>query len=364
MHIYSSRASADNRLSDLGDLVTSPDDRVTRGVLRSDTILLHLRTLPDLNLATTADDTNTHGGEEVVSSVGVEVDTAVEHGGSVLADTALDESLTTRVLVDEVGDVVNNTSNSNKAAAVLSLLNVVVPLNDGQLLKGNTPVELLTLLVDLLLELLDTALLDFVGTELLQVGGKAKLGPQPDRPLGGIILVPLDGIPVVGRELVVKVVVALTEGDESGDDMITRRVAVIERLITEPVSKRVDAEGSLLDEEDAEDTSVDESTLPVIPEETSNSRREDQTHEDDNLDVVLVLPDDDRVLVQIGDIGAANALGVLLHDHPAKVGVQEALADGVGVLVGVGVAVVSTVVTAPPADGALDSTATNKSEED
>ena len=77
-----------------------------------------------------------------------------------------------------------------------------------------------------------------------------------------------------------------------------------------------------------------------------------------------MLPDNDRVLVKVGDVGTANALGVLLHDHPAKVAVEKSLAYAVGVLVGVGIAVVGTVVAAPPADGALDSTTANKSEED
>jgi hypothetical protein len=31
-----------------------------------------------------------------------------------------------------------------------------------------------------------------------------------------------------------------------------------------------------------------------------------------------VLPDNDRVVIQIGDIGTANAFWVLLHDHPSK----------------------------------------------
>ena len=363
MHFYSSRARAGNRLSNLGDLVAGTDDRVTELVLGSEAVLL-LRALPDLNLTATTDDTDAHGREKVVGSVGVEVDTTIEHGSGILADTALDESLTTGVLVDEVGDIVDNTGDSDETAAVLGLLNVVVPLDDGQLLKRNTPVKLLALLVDLLLQLLNAALLDLVGAELLQVGGKTKLGPQPDGPLGGVILVPLNSVAVIGGELVVEVVVTLAEGDESSDDVVTGRVAVVEGLVAEPVGKRVDAEGGLLDEEDAEDTGVDEPALPIVPEKTGDGRREDQTHEDDDLDVVLVLPDDDGVLVQVGDISAADALGVLLHDHPAKMRVQETLADGVRVLVGVGVAVVSTVVTAPPADGALDSTAANSSEED
>lgn len=76
-----------------------------------------------------------------------------------------------------------------------------------------------------------------------------------------------------------------------------------------------------------------------------------------------MLPDDNRVLVEIGDVGTADTLGVLLHDHPAEMRVQEALADGIWVLVGIGVSVVSTVVPRPPSDGALYGTATHGSKE-
>ncbi len=48
----------------------------------------------------------------------------------------------------------------------------------------------------------------------------------------------------------VEVVVPLPEGDESSDDVVAGRVAVVEGLVTEPVSQRVDAEGGLLDKED------------------------------------------------------------------------------------------------------------------
>ncbi len=244
------------------------------------------------------------------------------------------------------------------------MLNIVVPLDNGKLIKRDTPVELSALLINLLLELLDTTLLNLVGTELLEVGGEAKLAPEPDGPFGGIVLVPFNGIAVVRGELVMEVVVTFTESDESSDEMIPWAVAVIEWLVTEPVGKRVDAEGSLLDEEDTEDTSVDEAALPIVPKKSSNGRGEDQAHKQDNLDVVLVLPDDDGVFVQIGDICAADTLGVLLHDHPSEMAVEKTFADAVGILVGVGVAMVSAMVTAPPADGAFDGTATNESKED
>lgn len=158
--------------------------------------------------------------------------------------------------------------------------------------------------------------------------------------------------------------VSFAEGDEGGDDMVSGRVAVVEGLVTEPVGKGVDAEGGLLDEEDAEDAGIDESAHPVAPSETADERREDETHGDDDLDVVLVLPDDDGVLVQVGDVSTTDALGVLLHDHPADVGVEQPLADGVRVLVGVGVAVVGTVVASPPSDRSLHGTTTDGSQVD
>ena len=292
------------------------------------------------------------------------VDAAVEDGRRVLADARVDQRLAARVVLDEVADVVDDARDGDERAPVLGLGHIVVPADDGQLLERGTPVEGGALLVDLLLQLLQAALLDLVGLELLQVVGEAELLPDPDGPLGGVVLVPVDGIAVVGGELVVKVVVALAERREGGDVMITGRVAVVEWLVTEPVGDGVDAEGRLLDNEDPEDSGVDEATLPVSPSETADEHGEDHSHEDDGLQVVAMLPDDDGVIVEVGDVGAADALWVLLHDHPSEMRVEETLADGIWVLVGVGVSVVSTMVSRPPPDGALDGTATHGGEED
>lgn len=62
-----------------------------------------------------------------------------------------------------------------------------------------------------------------------------------------------------------EIVVTFTKGDESRNDMIARGVAIIERLVAEPMSQRVNAEGRLLDEEDAEDACVDKPTKPIVP---------------------------------------------------------------------------------------------------
>ena len=139
--------------------------------------------------------------------------------------------------------------------------------------------------------------------------------------------------------------VAFSQSDESSDNVITRRIAVIEWLVAEPVGQRVDAEGCLLNEEDSKDSCVDEPTHPITPSKTSDQAREDHSHEYNGFDIVAVLPNDNRVIVQIGDIGTTNALWVLLHDHPSKVGVEETLSNRVWVLVGVGISVMSTVIS-------------------
>src|SRR5262249_19244354 len=146
------------------------------------------------------------------------------------------------------------------------------------------PVEAGTLLVELLLHLLNAALLNLVLAELLQVVGQAELLPDPDAPLGRIVLVPLDGVAVIRRELVVEVVVTLAEGDQGGDDVVAGRVSVIEGLVSKPVGERVDAESGLLDEEDAKDAAIDVAAEPVAPEKTAEQGGEDEAHEDDRLE--------------------------------------------------------------------------------
>ena len=154
----------------------------------------------------------------------------------------------------------NDSSNSNETTAIADLLDIVIPLDDWELIEGNSPVQIGALLVKLLLELLDAALLDLVGAELLQVVGETELAPDPDAPLSGVILMPLDSIAVVGWEFVVEVVVSLAESDQSSHDVIPGAIAVIEGLLTKPMGKGVDAESGLLDEEDSENATVDVAT--------------------------------------------------------------------------------------------------------
>lgn len=71
----------------------------------------------------------------------------------------------------------------------------------------------------------------------LEMGSKTDLLTGPDKPLGRIILVPLDRIPVVHGELVVEVVITFTNRDKRSEHMVTRRMLVIERRLSQPVSE-------------------------------------------------------------------------------------------------------------------------------
>lgn len=142
--------------------------------------------------------------------------------------------------------------------------------------------------------------------------------------------------------------VAFTKSDQSGDEVVTGRIPVIEGLITEPVSKGVDAESGLLHKEYTENSTVDEAAEPVTPAETTSKHGQEKPHKHDDLEVVAVLPDDNWIFIEVGDIGTTDTLRVLFHQHPADVGVEETFTNGVWVVVGVGVAMMSSVVSGPP----------------
>jgi hypothetical protein len=69
----------------------------------------------------------------------------------------------------------------------------------------------------------------------------------------------------------------------------------------------------------AKDTTVNITTEPVTPAKTTHQGGETDAHEQNRLEVVSVLPDDDRALVQVANVSSADFLGVLLEDHPSHV---------------------------------------------
>ncbi len=228
----------------------------------------------------------------------------------------------------------------------------VVPADDREVVAGLRPLEDLSFLLKLLKLHRILALLDLVVREPLEMRSEAKAGHDPDEPLRRVILEPLDRIAEVHRELVVEVMVALADGAERGDEMVARSMLVVERLVPEPVGERVDAKGGVVNEDESRCAGEEKTSLPVAPAETSDKRREDKAHGEQKCNVILVLPSDNLVPREVGNVGDTD-LASRLDNHPSYMGPPEALMRGVWVEFGVGISMVRSVTSRPPLDRTL-----------
>lgn len=109
-------------------------------------------------------------------------------------------------------------------------------------------------------------------------------------------------------------------------------------------------------------TGKEETSLPVTPAETGNTHGEEQPHDQQKRQVVVVLPPNDVASGQVGNVGDTN-LGPRLEDHPADVCPPEPFVGRVRVEAGIGVTVVGSVATGPPLDGSLDSSSSSAGED-
>lgn len=117
----------------------------------------------------------------------------------------------------------------------------------------------------------------------------------------------------------VEVMVSLAKAEQGRNPMIARRAPVVERLIAKVVSEAVDGEGALLNRHDTEHTGVDESSFPISPAKARDQGWHEPGEEYGNRGIVLVLPDDKRVVGEVGDVCAAVFLVVLAQQQPAHV---------------------------------------------
>ena len=111
---------------------------------------------------------------------------------------------------------------------------------------------------------------------------------------------PFNGVPVVGGELVVEIMISLTQCNDCSNDMIAWAVAVVKRLIAEPVRKGIDTESGLLNEENPKNAGVDEAATPVTPAKTTDEHWKYEAHHKNDLEIVPVLPNYYGVFVEIG----------------------------------------------------------------
>ena len=126
---------------------------------------------------------------------------------------------------------------------------------------------------------------------------------------------------------------------------------------------RVDTEGGLLYSEGSYDAGIDESAPPITPK-TSDTARQDEPHNEGNFCVMIVLPDDNRIPVQIRDINAAEAFGILSEDQPSDVSVKKTLTNRIRILIGICVAVMGAMVSTPCSDRIFYCATANSSKPD
>ena len=112
-----------------------------------------------------------------------------------------------------------------------------IPCNDRKVVGGGGPFQSVRLFLELLEFHCQLTLAHFVIGESLEMRSETEPRHDSDEPFSRVVLVPLDGIAIVHGELVVEVVVTLADGNKSGEDVITRSMLVIERSLSEPVSK-------------------------------------------------------------------------------------------------------------------------------
>ena len=148
------------------------------------------------------------------------IDTTKEGCCRILANVLDQEMTATGMLIKKVRDIMNETSDDDQRTLERLLL-IAFPRNDGQVVTIRRPGEMFLGLPKLLQLHRKLTLPDLVVREYFQVRSEADFLAGPDEPLGRIILVPSDGIAIIHRELVMKVVVTFTNGNECSDEMVT-----------------------------------------------------------------------------------------------------------------------------------------------
>lgn len=89
------------------------------------------------------------------------------------------------------------------------------------------------------------ALVDLSLGEDTEMGREPELVANRNEPFGWVPLVPLRSVPIVHRELMVEVVVTLSERHKRCDQVVPWCVLIIECAFAQPMSQRVDGKGGL-----------------------------------------------------------------------------------------------------------------------
>lgn len=132
--------------------------------------------------------------------------------------------------------------------------------------------------------------------------------------------------------------VSLSDGDKGGDHMVAGCMLVVERRLSKPVRERVHAECRVVDECQTKSACVNVAAEPVAPQKPGNDRWYNKAHRDNEDVVPLVLPPNNSVPAEVGNICDAR-LDAWFNKHPTDVRPPKAIGRAVRVERGVGVTV-------------------------
>ncbi len=168
----------------------------------------------------------------------------------------------------------------------------------------------------------------------LQATSQAHPLQRGNDPLRRIELPPTHAIAVVVREDVVKVVIALAVSDEREERIVTRGVRVGVRPRAPHVSQRVDEEGDVMADHQAQDAREDERAPHIADRPTCQQGEADVGHQHQrHIEAMLEL--EQRVAAQIGNVGEVRLAAGILAQHPADVRKPETAFDGIRIEVDV-----------------------------
>ena len=144
------------------------------------------------------------------------------------------ESWTVLGLIEETS-VIDNSDNYPRGPTTL-------PVDNGQVVRVHRPFQPILFGLELLQLHRQPALVNLSFGEDTEMTRKPKPVTNRNEPLGWVPLVPFRSVPVVHRKLMMEVVVSLSECHKRCDEMVSRRVLIIEGALAQPMSQRVHRE--------------------------------------------------------------------------------------------------------------------------
>lgn len=229
-------------------------------------------------------------------------------------------------------------------------LTSVLETNKKTKSKGAYPAVLGAFLPELVLGNNNLDLLNLILITHGEISGQAKEPTGSDEPLGGVIIKPPDAIAVIIGVGMVEIVVSLPIGQQTHQHASCSGDGGIILALSNQVGQAVYAKGGVPDEESGHESAIEEGPQEVQglglvrkEKEGTEESREDNPEGEGEGDVVFVLEANHPISREIRGVNQLHPLVVGLHEDPAHVGKEKSLLDGVGIILGVGEAMVNAV---------------------